>query len=130
MPTGTSIKDISPNAGHIAKDKPRTYTLDDIKRLNANTGHYFFSAGATRFFCARYMPTVYQGAGGVYFVNSRSITTSNGVTTKEYSVAEFIPATGSVKYASEHQPSLAVSKRQARDLAANGRKDQSAGKAE
>lgn len=42
-------------------------TIDDIKRANAELGHFFFSAGAMRFFDSRIHRKVYAGR---YFITS------------------------------------------------------------
>lgn len=43
------------------------YTIEQIKRANAQRGHYFFERGAMRFFNSRILPTVY---GGAFFITS------------------------------------------------------------
>lgn len=71
----------------------KVWTITDIKATNADAGWYFFSRNTMRFFRSKIFPTVYQGAGGVYFVTSEQPGPS---APREYRVREFNPATGSV----------------------------------
>ena len=74
------------------------YTMDDIKIINKQTGHYFFSPDTMRFFRSRVGDTVYQGVGGVFFVTSEQFTDSKGYTTeRKYTVRQFFPDTGNIE---------------------------------
>jgi hypothetical protein len=67
--------------------------MDDIKRINQENGHHFFSDGAMRFFNSRVGDTVFQGNGGVFFVTSEQYDYN---TDRKYTVREFNPETGNI----------------------------------
>lgn len=66
-------------------------TLADIKAANACIGQSFFDKGNTRFFNAKYLPTVYQGQYGTYFVTAER---ADERYEYKYTVRQFDPQTG------------------------------------
>lgn len=74
-------------------------TIDDIRLSNAQHGQFFFSPSTMRFFKSRVGREVYEGPGGVYFATSEQ--GPSGI--RRYTVRQFIPETGWVKTAGEHQ---------------------------
>lgn len=87
------------------------FTLATIKAANKAVGNYFFDKGAKRFFNSQYLPTVYQGIGGVYFVTAERMDERFEY---KYSVRRFDAATGHVDTAGEFNK---MSKEAARDKA-------------
>ena len=76
------------------------YTMDDIKIINKQTGHYFFSPDTMRFFRSRVGDTVYQGAGGVFFVTSEQFVSyypEYYAAPRKYTVRQFFPDTGNIE---------------------------------
>lgn len=45
-------------------------TIQEIKRANRKAGQYFFSPDTMRFFASRVSSSVFEGAGGIYFITS------------------------------------------------------------
>lgn len=81
---------------------PEFWTIDDIKRANADAGYYFFSPSTMRSFNSRVSDEVYQGPGGVFFVTSEKNRGScnywNSIERPRlYTVRQFLPETGDVK---------------------------------
>jgi hypothetical protein len=62
------------------------FSIDAIKRANAESGFYFFSPDAMRFFSSRVLPTVY--AGRFFITSERRGFTDYG---RAYTVREFMP---------------------------------------
>jgi DeoR/GlpR family transcriptional regulator of sugar metabolism len=78
------------------------YTIRDIKRINKEKGYYFFSPDTMRFFRSRVGDTIFQGAGGVYFVTSEQFVGSDGHRAKrQFTVRQFFPETGDIKTVGE-----------------------------
>lgn len=78
------------------------WTIDAIERANKAAGYHFFDRDAKRFFRSRISPTVYQGAGGVFFVTSEQYESSLGERHRRcYTVRRFNPAEATVNSASE-----------------------------
>ena len=75
-------------------DPSRYYSMNDIKRINKNTGHFFFEKDTLRFFRSRVSDSVYQGPGGVFFVTSEQNHGFGGNYPRLYSVRTFNPLTG------------------------------------
>lgn len=73
------------------------YTVNTIKAANKAAGYRWFDPDSMRFFGTTVLPTVYQGAGGVYFVTSDK--DYNG--SKKHSVRKFVPETGEVETVGE-----------------------------
>jgi hypothetical protein len=69
-------------------------TLDDIKRINAAKGLFFFSPDSMRFFRSRIAPKVFEGPGGVYFVTSEQFEFRGARHARRYTVTRFDPETG------------------------------------
>ena len=77
------------------------WTMAQIKDANEKAGHYWFSAGAVRFFRSRIGTAVYEGPCGVFFVSSEQFEASNGERAlRRYTVRQFCPETGRVDTAS------------------------------
>jgi hypothetical protein len=73
------------------------WTMDAIREANAKSGHYWFSPDTMRFFSSRVGETVYQGAGGIFFVSSEQFTGLTGEKKpRSYTVRRFNPETGDV----------------------------------
>jgi hypothetical protein len=72
----------------------RTYTLEQIKRANADAGNHWFSPDTLRFFSSRISSTTYgpDSAGRVYFVSSER-SGFDYDTPRKYSVRYFTPET-------------------------------------
>jgi hypothetical protein len=71
--------------------------IADIRRLNKASGRYWFSAETMRFFNTRALPTVYQGADGIYFVTSEQFVSSDGIPAeRKFSVRCFNPDDASI----------------------------------
>ena len=69
-------------------------TLEEIKRINAEKGFYFFSPASMRFFRSRIAPGVHEGPGGVYFVTSEQFEFRGERHARKYTVTRFDPETG------------------------------------
>ena len=76
----------------------KKYNLPEIKAANKAAGQHFFERGATRFFNSSYLPTVYSGPGGYYFITGEQFDHRSPVA---YTVRSFDPATGEVDTAGE-----------------------------
>ncbi|OGL47328.1 MAG: hypothetical protein A2W05_09810 [Candidatus Schekmanbacteria bacterium RBG_16_38_10] len=74
------------------------YSMDDIKMINRNKGHYFFSPDSMRFFRSRVGDSVYQGSGGIYFVTSEQF---DWKSPRLYTVRSFNPETGGINTVGE-----------------------------
>lgn len=73
------------------------WTMTAIKAANKAAGRYWFEPGTLRFFDSHVGQTVYQGAGGVYFVSSERFHGSRGYSApRRYTVRQFDPETGAV----------------------------------
>ncbi len=79
----------------------RTYTLDQIKRANAEAGNHWFSPDTLRFFGSRVHATTYgpDSRGRVYFVSSEY--TGFERSARGYTVRVFEPRDGSVSSCSD-----------------------------
>lgn len=83
----------------------REWTIDAIKRANADRGLHYFERGTMRFFRSRVGQTVYQGPGGIYFVTSEQFVPSSGrPEPRRYSVRKFNPETADISTAGGHTP--------------------------
>lgn len=89
----------------------RKYTLPEIKAANKAIGHHFFSKGAKSFFNSQYLPTVYQGAGGIYFITAERMDERFEL---KYTVRQFHAETGQVDTAGSFNT---LTKEQARSKA-------------
>lgn len=103
---------------------PKFWTIEDIKRANADAGYYFFSPSTMRSFNSRVSDTVYQGPGGIFFVTSeknrgRYNYWSSIEHPRLYSVRQFLPETADIKTVGEFQQykSGAAAKRAAKSQA-------------
>lgn len=76
----------------------KSYTLAEIKAANNAAGRYFFTKGAQRFFNSKILPTIYQGAGGIYFVTGERMELTHAL---KYTVRTFDPTTGEVDTAGD-----------------------------
>jgi hypothetical protein len=75
------------------------YSIEELKRANADAGYYFFSPDTMRFFDSRVGENVYRGADGWYFVTSEKF---DYKTPRYYTVRKMLPG-GDVVSASEFQ---------------------------
>jgi hypothetical protein len=86
-----------PGLAEYMPNTDRLWTIDEIKDANRRHGLNWFSADSMRFFRSRISRTVYQGAGGVFFVSSERFVGSNGVPApRKYTVRQFNPETGAI----------------------------------
>jgi hypothetical protein len=81
-------------AGLVNPPPVPIYTMEVIKRHNAEVEHHFFDAETMRFFRSRVCAaTLAQGPGGVFFVTSEADHTG---TSRRYTVRQYDPKTGFV----------------------------------
>ncbi len=73
-------------------------TIAGIRAANAAAGGHFFEPATERFFRSRTLPTVYEGAGGIFFVTSEQPPHGK----RAYTVRRFNPATRAISTVGEH----------------------------
>lgn len=73
------------------------WTIEAIKQENRRNGYHWFDTDTMRCFRSRVGDTVYQGAGGIFFVSSEQFVGLDGRKAERmYTVRRFNPETGDV----------------------------------
>lgn len=78
-----------------------SYTISDVKRINRERGHYFFSHDTMRFF-ASHIETGLMGER--YFITSEQKSFNDG--SRVYTIREFNALTGGIKTVGDYKKYL------------------------